>query len=100
MYFINYGFMCLFIGLYLYFQLSNTPMPPYLNSARVWVSWGFLLWGGFEAGRVIVESLLLNAKGQMSSGNMYNGFLLAVLNFLPILLMSVFMLREGFAQKI
>lgn len=73
------------------------PQPlPYVNT---WVSWGFLLWGGFLAGRVIVDCILLTSKGQMSAGNARNGVLLAVLHFLPVLGMSVFMLKEGFAGK-
>lgn len=98
MYFIQYAFMCFYIGTYLYFQSSNAPMPPLLPNVNSWVSWGFLLWGGFLAGRVIVDCILLQAKGQMTAGNFRNGFLLAVLNFLPVLAMSVFMLRQGFAH--
>lgn len=99
MYFIQYAFMCLFIGTYLFFQWSNTPMPGFLHQANIWVFWGFLLWGGFLAGRVIVDCILLNSKSQMSAGNAWNGVLLAVLHFLPTLAMSFFMLKEGFVGK-
>lgn len=99
MYFFNYIFMCLYIGVYLCFQLTDTPLPALLSDVNVWVSWGFLLWGGYLSCRVIVDCLMLNAKNQMTQANMWNGLLLAVLNFLPTLLMSVFMLKEGFAGK-
>ncbi len=100
MYFIQYAFMCLYIGIYLYFQVTNTPMPALLPNVNTWVSWGFLLWGGFQAGRVIVDCMLLSAKDQMSAANAWNGVLLAILHFLPILGMSLFMLRQGFAGRI
>lgn len=99
MYFIQFFFMCLYIGIYLYFQWTNTPMPGFWSGVNVWVSWGFLLWGGFGAGRVIVDCAQLSMKGQMSAGNAWNGVLLAVLHFLPVFLMSFFMLKEGFVGK-
>lgn len=99
MYFFNYIFMCLYIGVYLYFQLTDTPLPAILSDANVWVSWGFLLWSGYLSGKIIVDCLMLNAKNQMTQANMWNGLLLAVLNFLPTLLISVFMLKEGFAGQ-
>ena len=99
MYFIQYTFMCLFIGTYLFFQWSNAPMPGFLHQANIWISWGFLLWGVFLAGRIIVDCIGLNAKKQMSAGNAWNGVLLAVLHFLPTLAISFFMLKEGFVGK-
>ena len=62
------------------------------------MSWAFLPWGGFLAGRVIVDYILLQAKGQMTAGNFRTDLLLAVLNFLPVLAMSVFTLRQVFAH--
>ena len=97
--FIQYAFMCFYIGTYLYFQLDNTPMPAILSNVNTWISWGFLLWGVFLAGRVIVDCVILSSKDQMSAENVRNGILLAVLHFLPTLGMSLFMLKEGFASK-
>ena len=99
MYFFNYIFMCLYISVYLYYQWTGAPMPEFLPQINVWVSWGFLLYSGYLSAKIIVDCLLLNAKNQMSADNMLNGILLAVLNFIPVLLMSVFMLKEGFAGK-
>jgi hypothetical protein len=99
MYFINYAFLCLFVGVYVYFQMTGAPVPAFWNTARVWASWVFLLWAGFEAGRVILDSILTNLKGEMSTANMLNGMLMVVLNILPILLMSFFLLKEGYAGK-
>ena len=82
----------------MHFQLSNTPLPALLPQVNTWVSWAFLPWGGFLAGRVIVDCILLQAKGQMTAGNFRNDLLLAVLNYLPVLAMSVFMLRQVFAH--
>lgn len=99
MYFINYAVLCLFIGIYLYFYATNTPMPAFWVTIRVWVSWGFLLWGTYESGRIIVDCIVSNIKGEMSAANALNGLMLAVLNVLPVFLMSIFMLKEGFASK-
>jgi hypothetical protein len=96
MYFLNYIFMCLFIGIYLYYFLSGTPFPDFLQPVGRWVSWGFLAWAGLMSARIVVDCLLLGAKGQMTGPNVMNGILLAILNFLPVFLMSVFMLREGY----
>lgn len=98
MYFLNYIFMCLYIGIYLFFHLSNTPFPDFLRQVNTYTCWAFLLWGGFMAGRVIVDCLMLSAQNQMTAENVRNGILLAILHFLPTLLMSVFMLKEGFAE--
>lgn len=92
MYFIHYAFLCLVIGLSLFFQLNDSPAPGYLDTIRVWGSWGFLAWGGFQAVRVIVDCLRLGAQGQMSAVNARSGILLALLYFLPVFLMSVFLL--------
>ncbi len=99
MYFYNYIFMCLYIGTYLYFQWMDAAMPDYLRQLNIWVSWGFLLWGGYLAVRVIVDCVSLNAQNQMTADNMRNGILLSLLHFLPTFLMSVFMLREGFVGR-
>lgn len=99
MYFIQYAFMCLLIGTYLFFQTTNAPVPAFLYQANTWVFWAFLLWGGFLAGRVVVDCILLNTKDQMSAGNAWNGVLLATLHFLPVLGMSLFMLKHGFVDK-
>lgn len=97
MYFYNFIFMCLYIGVYLYYQLTETALPAFLHQANIWISWGFLLWGGYMAAKIIVDCLMLNAKGQMTPEHVRSGILLALLHFLPTLLMSVFMLKEGFA---
>ncbi len=97
MYIFQYVFMCLYIGLYLYFQLTNTPLPDFMREVNVWTSRAFLLWGGYVSVKVIADCIMLNAKSQMTADSMRNGILLATLNFLPTLLMSLFMLREGFA---
>lgn len=99
MYYINYAFLCLFVGVYVFFQMTETPVPAFWNTARVWISWGFLLWAGYSSGRIIVDCIVSNMKGEMSTGNALNGLLLAVLNMLPVFLMSIFMLKEGFAGK-
>jgi hypothetical protein len=99
MYFYNYIFMCLYIATYLYYQVTEVPLPGFMQHLNVWVSWGFLLWGGYQAGRIIVDCLMLSAKNQMTPEHVRNGILLAVLHFLPTFLMSVFMLKEGFAGK-
>ncbi|MDQ3141339.1 MAG: hypothetical protein M3Q56_03725 [Bacteroidota bacterium] len=94
--FITYAFMCLFIGVYLSCTLTNTPYPEFLSTIRFWVSWAFLIWSGYVAGKVILDCLVLSSKNQMSTSNVANGILLAVLNILPTVLISVFMLKEGF----
>lgn len=99
MYIFNFLYMCLFIGVYLYFYLTGSPLPELLRSANTWVCWGFLLWGGFVAGRVIVDCISLGTQGQMTAANIRNGILLALLDYLPTLLMSGFMLREGFMER-
>ncbi len=99
MYFIQYVCMCLFIGAYLYFQTTDTPPPPFFFSATTWIFGAFLLWGGYLSVRVIVDCILLSSKGQMTGANVRNGMLLAVLNFLPTLGMSVFMLKTGFVSR-
>jgi len=91
--------MCLFISTYLYFQLTNTPVHPFFLSATAWVSWGFLLWGAYTSGRIIVDCARLRSQGEMSVENAWNGVLLALLNFLPTLGMSVFMIKEGFVSR-
>lgn len=99
MYFYQYIFMCLYVFGFLYFQVNALPIPEWMRQANTWVSFAFLLIGIFFSGRVIVDCIITNAKGQMTSVNMMRGILLATLNFLPTLLMSIFMLREGFVQK-
>lgn len=91
--------MCLYIGIYLFYYCSGAPMPGFLPKVNIWVNWGFLIWGGFQSGRVIVDCLWMHARNEMSRGNMWNGMLLALLQFLPVFLISVFMLKEGFAGK-
>lgn len=93
MYYIQYAFLCLFVGSYLYFHFSGAPAPPFFETARLVVAWGFLLWGGYYAGRVIVDCILSYSKGEMTALNARNGFLLALLNYLPVFLMSFFLLR-------
>ena len=99
MYFFNYFFMCLYIGVYLFYQLTDSSMPDFFPKINVAVNWGFLLWSGFMSGRIIVDCLLSRAKNEMTPANMANGILLAVLQFLPTLLIATFMLREGFANR-
>ncbi len=99
MYFIQYAFMCLIVGAYLFFQLNNTPVPGFFYQLNTWAAWAFLVWGGYYAVRVIVDCILLSAKSQMTAANAWNGVLLAVLNFLPVLGMSFFLLRQGFVSK-
>lgn len=99
MYFLNYIFMCVYIGIYLYFQVNDAVMPEALRQVNVWVSWGFILVALYFSGRVIVDCLMLSTKGEMSPENVRSGILLAVLQFLPTILMSVFMLKEGFAGR-
>ena len=99
MYFYNYIFMCLYIGIFLYFQWNDAPLPDFLHHLNVWVSYGFILWGGYTAGRIMVDCVVLNSKDQMTAANMRNGILLSILHFLPTFLMSLFMLNEGFAGK-
>lgn len=96
MYFIQYILMCAYIATYLYFQLTNTPMPAQLPLINTGIACAFLAWGGFWSIRVIVDCIRLRAKNQMTVENMRKGMLLAVLNFLPNLGMSGFMLLEGY----
>ncbi|MEQ1745416.1 MAG: hypothetical protein ABMA02_08325 [Saprospiraceae bacterium] len=98
MFIFNFIYMCLLIGTYLYFYCSGTPFPEALRTANTWICWGFLLWGGFVGGRVIVDCILSGLQGQMQLVNVRNGILLAVLDFLPTLLMSLFLMREGFME--
>ena len=99
MYLYNYIYMCLYIGTFLYFQWVDKVMPAALWQVNKFVSWGFLAWGVYSAGKIIVNCIMLNSKGQMAAEYVRSGILLAVLNFLPVLLMSLFMLKEGFAGK-
>lgn len=100
MYVYNYIYMCLYIGIFLYFQWSERAMPGVLSQVNMIVSWAFILWGAFTVGRIIVDCLMLNSKGQMTAVNMRNGIVMSLMHFVPTLLMSVFMLKEGFAGKI
>lgn len=93
---LNYIFMCLFIGAHLWFQFTEAPVPGFLRTANLVVFWAFLLIGGYFAGKVIVDCIMSSFKGQMTPVNVRNGILLATINYLPMVLMSVFMLREGF----
>lgn len=99
MYLFNYIFMCLYIGVYVFYQWAEMPMPAWLPKVNVGVNWGFLLWGIYSSGRIVVDCILSRFKNEMSPANTLNGILLAVLDFLPVLLMSGFMLREGFASR-
>lgn len=99
MYFLQFACMCLYIGIYLYFQWTNTPLPALFNTTNLWVFGGFLLWGGFISARIIVDCALLSSKGQMTAANAWNGVLLAVINFLPTLGMSMFMIKQGFVGR-
>lgn len=94
--FLNYIFLCLFIGIHLFFHLTNTPPPGFLRTVNLIVSCGFLLWGGYYAGKVIIDCIQLGAKGQMQPVHIRNGILLAILNYLPVVMMSVFLLKEGY----
>lgn len=95
----NYYYMCLYIGIFLYFNWIERPLPAFLPQANMIVSWGFLLWGIFIAGRIILDCIMLNSKGQMTAEHMRNGIIMSLMHFMPTLLMSVFLLREGFAGK-
>jgi len=94
--FLNYIFLCLSIGVYLFFHLTNTPTPGFLRTVNLVVCWAFLIWGGYIAGKVIVDCILSGAKGQMQPVHIRNGILLATINYLPVVLMSVFILKEGY----
>lgn len=96
---INFVYLCLMIGTYLYYHTTGTPFPEHLRSLNTWVCWGFLAWGGFYAGRVIVDCILSGIQGQMQPEHIRNGILLALVSYLPTVLMSVFMLREGFMER-
>ena len=98
MHFYLYAFMCLYIGIFLYFNWVETPMPDHLPLVNTWVCFAFLLWGAYTAGKIVVDCISLKSKGQMSTVHMRNGILLAILHVLPTILMSVFMLNEGFAN--
>jgi hypothetical protein len=94
--FLNYIFLCLYIGIYLYFHLNDAPFPDFLRTVNLVVCSGFLLWGGYIAGKVILDCILLGAKGQMQPVHIRNGIMLAILHYLPVVLMSVFLLKEGY----
>ncbi len=74
-------------------------MPTFLPMLNKGISAFFLLWGLYGAGRIIIDCLRLHAKGDMTGEHMRNGILMSVLYFLPTLLMTVFMLKEGFVGK-
>ncbi|MBL7804145.1 MAG: hypothetical protein JNL02_10450 [Saprospiraceae bacterium] len=99
MYSIHYALMCLLIGVYLYFHLSGVALPPYFDTARLLVAWGFLLWAVYGAGRIMVDCILLYNKGEMTSMSARNGFLLALMHHLPFVLMSLFLLQKGYETK-
>lgn len=98
MYLYHYLFMCLYIGVYQYFNWTDTPFPESLRPVNVWVNWAFLLWTGYTSGKIIVDCMLSGFRKQMTPANVRNGILLALLHFLPVLLMALFMLNEGFAE--
>ncbi len=99
MQFIQYTFMCLYIGAYLFYHWSEKAFPEVLRAVNTWVMWGFLAWGGYWVVKVVLDCLRLGAKSQMTPVNVRNGILLAILNFIPVLLMALFMLQEGFVEK-
>lgn len=99
MYFLNYAYLCVYIGFNLYYNLSGSAMPDNLRTINMVVCWAFLAVGIFFSGRIIVDCALLSMKGEMTSVNAWRGVLLALLQFLPSLLMSLFMLRDGFTAK-
>ncbi len=95
--FLNYIFLCLSIGIYLFFHLTNTPTPGFLRTVNMVVCWAFLLWGGYIAGKVILDCIQCWApKGKCSRFISAKGILLATINYLPVVMMSVFLLREGY----
>lgn len=96
MYFFAFIYMCCYMAAYFYFQFTNTPLPHFLPNLNTAISWGFILWGGYQSGKIIVDCLVSNAKGQMTQVNMVNGIILATLVFLPTLLISLFMLLGGY----
>ena len=91
--------MSLYIGLYVFFQCAELPFPAFLSWVNLCVNWGFLLWSGYQAGKIILDCVLSNAKNQMTSEHMWSGIMLALLHVLPTALMALFMLRQGFAGK-
>ncbi|MCC6461502.1 MAG: hypothetical protein IT260_13600 [Saprospiraceae bacterium] len=91
--------MSLYIGVYVYFQIIEAPLPAFLPQVNTWVNWGLLLWAGYQSGKIIVDCVQSHAKNQMTTDNMWNGILLALLHALPTVLMALFMLREGFVGK-
>ncbi len=96
MHILNYLFMCLFIGIYLIYHLSGTPFPAAMKTVNIVISCAFLLWGGYYAGRVILDCIMSSFNGQMSAEHIRSGITLAIVNYAPTVLMSVFMLKEGF----
>ncbi|MCI1267369.1 MAG: hypothetical protein LKG19_12410 [Saprospiraceae bacterium] len=94
--FFSFGFMCLMIGIFLFFELSASSMPDILWKLNFWISWIFIVWASYTAGRVIVDCLKLSGQGQMSSENVSSSILLSILHILPTLAISIFMLKEGF----
>lgn len=94
--YINYAFMCIYIGIYLAYKLTDTPFPDFFRTINICVSSVFLIYAAYLAGKVIIDCIQLNLKNLMTQSNMISGILLAVTNVLPAILMSVFMLKEGF----
>ncbi|MCC7026533.1 MAG: hypothetical protein IT265_06235 [Saprospiraceae bacterium] len=94
--FISFGFMCLFIGIFLYFEMSATAMSDILWKLNFWINWMFIVWASYSVGRIVLDSIILNSQGQMTSANLMSSMLLAVFHALPTLAISIFMLKEGF----
>lgn len=96
--FISFGFMCFIIGVFLYFEMSATEMPGILLKFNFWINWIFIVWASYSVGRIVLDSIMLNSQGQMTSANLMSSMLLAIFHALPTLAISIFMLKEGFRQ--
>ncbi len=94
--YIVYIYMVLYIGVYVCYQHAGSCLPESFRSIHTAVCWGFLIWSGITAGKIIADCLLLFMKNQMTAGNTWSGIALAVWHILPVVLMAMFMLREGF----
>lgn len=96
MFWYQFAFLSLMVLGYQGFRLVDASFPPLLLTLNFWVAVAFLGWGGYHALRVIIDCIALGARGEMQAVHMRNGIVLALMVYLPKVLMSWFLIREGF----
>lgn len=94
--FYQFIYLCLVILVNLYFEWNNAAWPTQWRTANFWINVGFLAIGGYFAARVIIDCIVSGSKGQMLPVNVRQGILMALLYYVPTIVMSLFLLKEAY----